>query len=94
MVTRNTWKVRNNNIESPKQFTLPREGFIKLYFDRASKGNPRVVGLGGIFRHNEANTLLIYLEPCGIVSNNEVQFVAARHGLRITVRLGYKQVEL
>lgn len=94
MVTPNAWKAKKNNIESPKQFTLLGEGFIKLNFDGALKGNPRITRLGGIFRDNQADTRLVYVEPCGIASNNEAKFTTARHGLRIAVRLGYKQVEV
>ena len=75
-------------------FTLPGEGFIKLNFDGASKGNPRVAGLGGIFRDNLENTWLICVDSCGIISNNEVEFTTVGQGLRIAIRLGYKNVEV
>ena len=37
-------------------FRRPQEGFIKLNFDRATKGNPGPTGYGGIFRNSQGDT--------------------------------------
>jgi len=94
MIAPNAWKARKMNIDSLKHFTLPGEGFIKMNFDRASKGNLWTIGLGGIFRDNQANTQIIYAKSGGIASNNEAEFVAVGQGLKIAIRLVYKHVEV
>jgi len=44
-INRQSMRTQNSD-----KFTYPRENFIKLSFDGASKGNPGNAGFGGIFR--------------------------------------------
>ena len=50
----------------------PRNTF-KLNFDRASKGNPRKAGFGGIFRDHEGLPLLIFFGNIGWDTNNSAE---------------------
>ncbi|CAA3004526.1 Hypothetical predicted protein, partial [Olea europaea subsp. europaea] len=63
-------------VTSLNYFTTPSKGFVKLSFDGASKGNSRLVGLGGIFGDFKSNTKLIYVEHCEVASNNERSYKA------------------
>jgi len=49
MVAHQMWKPSNSIRKSPIHFSHPTAGFIKLNFDGASKGNPGLARLGGIF---------------------------------------------
>lgn len=75
-------------------FIRPHDGFIKLNFDGASKGNPGPAGYGGAFRDSRGQTRWIYADKGGIISNNEVKFMAAYQGIRIAIRNGYMKLEI
>ena len=53
-----TKKVQGNsrNAQSSDEFTYPRDKFMNLNFDGASKGNPGNAGFGGIFRDSQKTT--------------------------------------
>jgi hypothetical protein len=93
MIAPSSWKVTLRGVtDSLNYFTAPTEGFMKLSFDGASKGNPGPIGLGGLFRDPRTNTTLIYVDHCGYASNNEAEFVATRQGLQIAIKMGYKNI--
>lgn len=94
MVGEHTWKATRMSRESPQNFIRPSEGFIKLNFDGDSKGNPGIAGIGGIFRDCQGRVRLLYLAYGGMMSNNEAEPMAVRQGMRIAVRLRYKQLEV
>eukprot|EP00253_Pinus_taeda_P022541 PITA_22541 len=48
--------------KSPDKFCYPKENFIKLNFDGASKGNPGEAGFGGIFRDSSNKVRWIFAE--------------------------------
>eukprot|EP00253_Pinus_taeda_P033781 PITA_33781 len=79
---------------SPDKFCYPKENFIKLNFDGASKGNPSEAGFGGIFRDNSNQVRWIFAEWGGEMTNNEAEFWALHQGLRIAVRNGYSNLEI
>eukprot|EP00253_Pinus_taeda_P002612 PITA_02612 len=84
----------NPQAQSPKQFRYPGEHFIKLNFDRASKGNPGPAGLGGIFRDSKGKTRWVFAEWGGEMTNNEAELRAVHQGLRIAVRNNYMNLEI
>jgi ribonuclease HI len=59
------------------------QGFIKLNFDGASKGNPGLVGLGGVFRNEEGKILKAYARKLGFNNNNAAKLLALEEGLGI-----------
>lgn len=75
-------------------FTHPQEGFIKLNFDGASKGNLGPAGYEGIFKDSQDHTGWIYADGGGIMSNNEAEFMAAYQGIRVAIRNGYLKLEI
>lgn len=59
----------------------PEQGWIKLNFDGAARGNPGVAGIG-ICLHNAEGKILGRIEkPIGIKTNNEAEIEAIRLGL-------------
>eukprot|EP00253_Pinus_taeda_P029227 PITA_29227 len=60
----------------------PVEG-LKLNFDGASRSNPGLVGIGGVIRNKKGDILHIYYRVLGESTNNEMEFAALEHGLRI-----------
>ena len=69
-----SWKLVVSPRSSPNWYYVPPEGFIKLNFDGASKGNPGEVGFGGLFRDSQHRIKIIYETDCGYASNNEAEF--------------------
>ena len=61
----------------------PRSGFIKLNFDGASKGNPRKIGYGGVFRTCEGKILGTYMGVLGIDCNNAAKLWVLYTSLKI-----------
>eukprot|EP00253_Pinus_taeda_P006333 PITA_06333 len=100
------WKERNRRIfqnkserinarhQSHDKFAYPKDNFMKLNFDGASKGNPSNAGFGGIFRDSQGNTRWIYAEWGAETTNNEAELWAVHQGLRIVIRNGYKNLEI
>jgi len=55
---------------SPSLWSPLPEGFIKLNFDGASKGNPGEAGFGVVFHNRKGNILLISVGSMGHTTNN------------------------
>eukprot|EP00253_Pinus_taeda_P019962 PITA_19962 len=66
-----------------ESWQCPPDGGLKLNFDGASRGNPGSAGIGGVFRNQKGEILHIYYRALGESTNNEMEFVALEHGLRI-----------
>jgi len=58
-----------------------------LNFDGASRGNPGMAGIGGSLRNQHGEILHIYYRALGESTNNEMEFAALEHGLRIVKSL-------
>jgi len=78
--------VKQTTTRTPQGWTRPPEGFLKLNFDGASRGNPGPAGIGGIIRNQKGETLHIYSSALGEGTNNEMEFAAMEKGLRILQR--------
>ena len=50
------WKYIPHCQNLEDKWKAPQNGFIKLNYDGASKGNPRKVGAGGIFRNSRGES--------------------------------------
>jgi hypothetical protein len=48
----------------------PPSGFMKLNFDRASRGNLGLGGVGGIFRDAQGEIIIMYIVRLGHTTNN------------------------
>jgi hypothetical protein len=62
------WKTRIHD-----EWIHPKEGFIKLNFDDASKGNIDLTGVGGVFRNHKGEVILVYVSNIGISMNNTLE---------------------
>lgn len=80
--------------QSRTKFRKPPDGFVKLNFDGAAKGNPGPAGFGGIIRNDQGKTEWIYADNGGTMTNNEAEFMAAYQGLKIAKRNCYRRVEI
>jgi len=81
-------------VNSPTMFRCPQDGFIKLNFNGASKGNPGPTGFRGIFRDHQGRTRWVYTDHGGIMSNNEGELTTIHQGLSIPIRNGYNNLEI
>ena len=69
---------------SPRSFprwSPPNAGFLKLNFDGSARGNPGLIGIGGIIRDSSGSSLLSFSSPSGFCSVNEVELLALRWSL-------------
>jgi len=57
----------------------------KLNIDGASKGNPGVVGFGGVLRNEEGRILLIFHNHLCKATNNMAELMAMEQGLEILI---------
>lgn len=64
-------------------WNCPPVGGLKLNFDGAYRGNPRMAGIGGVIRNHEGEIIHIYSRTLDEGTNNEMEFAALEHGLRI-----------
>jgi hypothetical protein len=58
-------------------------GSLKLNFDRVSKGNPGMTGMGGVIRDSDGNIIWLYVGSLGNSTNNATEFGALEIGLEI-----------
>lgn len=63
----------------------PPQGFTKLNFDGAGKGNLGEASIGGIFRDDGGRICWVYAMDCGMASNNEVVFWVLNRGIVIVI---------
>ena len=66
---------------SPDSWSPPREGFFKLNFDGASKGNPGRAGFGGILRNARGQAVWVFFGYIGQDTNNSAELEGLLHGL-------------
>jgi hypothetical protein len=85
-------KVAKDHIQD--YWTPPQEGFIKLNFDGASKGNPGSNGVGGVFSNHKGETLLLYATNLGIRSNNAVEIAGLGRAIKISIEGGLSSLEV
>ncbi|XP_057837338.2 uncharacterized protein LOC131047458 [Cryptomeria japonica] len=70
----------------------PLEGWLKVNFDGASKGNPKPLGAGVIVRNWKGDTLAIGAQILGNGSNNLVEVTVALLAIRMCKMLGARKV--
>jgi hypothetical protein len=67
------------------------QGFLKLNFDGASKGNPGEAYYGGLFRDENGLILRTYAGRMGL-DNNNAELKVLEEGLQIAIRERYTQL--
>jgi ribonuclease HI len=70
----------------------PEEGWVKLNFDGASRGNPGVAGIGGIIRNWKGEIISKFSQPIKPTTNNMAECLAALEGLKICKRLNFPKL--
>ena len=83
MFAGNLWKFRPPREHSPQCWQRSTQGFIKLNFDGASKGNPGQAGIGGVFRDSQGEVCRFYALDLGYATNTEAELASLQHGLII-----------
>lgn len=76
------------------RWMYPREGWVRLNTDGASKGNPGEAGAGGIIRGYRGEMFEMFAANCGICSSTKAEFLAVLRGLTLAWNGGHKRVQL
>ena len=74
---------------SPEVWSPPFNGFIKLNFDGASKGNPGQAGYGGVFRTTTGQAIGVFHGFIGQDTNNAAELEGLLHGLHLARQLNW-----
>lgn len=87
-----------NNITASKRAECKwkplKEGWFKLNFDGASRGNPEVAGIGCCVHKNEGKEIATISKSIGIETNNWAELYALVQGLSICASLGLRCLEI
>ena len=67
-------------------------GCNSLFFDRASKGNPGLDGVGGVIFYPGVNKLKDYAWGLGKKSNNGAKWLSLGKGLKIAISCGMEEI--
>ncbi|KAJ8898838.1 hypothetical protein K2173_008147 [Erythroxylum novogranatense] len=73
---------------------LPSNGWMALNTDGASKGNPGVVGAGGVIRDTKGRWLHGFVQNIGIATSFVAELWAIKVGLLMAWEKGYRRVRL
>jgi ribonuclease HI len=77
---------------SPSFWSPPPEGFVKLNFDGASKGNPGAAGYGVVYRNHHGHILEIMAGSLGHSTNNVAELWGLIKGLQLAIKSNYTKV--
>lgn len=72
----------------------PEQGWIKINFDGASRGNPRISGVGCVARDEEAKILFKGAQMLQDGTNNEVETQAALLAVELPKNMNILRVHL
>ncbi|KAK4385662.1 putative ribonuclease H protein [Sesamum angolense] len=70
----------------------PDRGWFKLNTDGASKGNPGIVGAGGIIRNHLGQTVLAFQEHLGLTSNTTAELKAIYRGIKLCIDSNIRKI--
>jgi hypothetical protein len=79
-------------IRSRDKWRPPLEGFLKLNFDGASKGNPGPSRDGGVFHNSKGEIQDLYATILGHNLNNGIELARLLRVLCIAQEKGYKSI--
>ena len=93
------WREVDGQSIKPRQeikisWSHPREGWVMLNTDGASKGNSGVAGAGGLIRSHRGEVFEIFAMNCGICSCMRAELLAVQRGLSIAWNGGYRKVQV
>lgn len=74
---------RSKEVSSPNCWLIPPEGWLKLNFDGASKGNLGPTGFGGVIHNLQGIILWAYWGQLGWDINNVAELEGMIHGLML-----------
>ncbi|KAL2235277.1 UNVERIFIED_CONTAM: putative ribonuclease H protein [Sesamum indicum] len=63
----------------------PDREWLKLNMDGASKGNPGVAGAGGIIRNYLGQTVFVFQEHLGLMTNTAAELNAIYRGVKLCI---------
>lgn len=97
------WNLSNKNSFLPQTSNYrPRQtsretweapqGFLKMIFDGASRGNPRPGGAGGIFKDAQGEIVNLYTIRLGYTTNNGAKLVDLLTDLQMAKERGYPTI--
>lgn len=93
----NLMEVKDHKRKRVKQYIrwpYPREGWVRLNTDDASKGNPGSAGAGGLIRGHRGELFEMFASNCGVCSCTKAELWAVLRGLAIAWNGGHKRVQL
>lgn len=86
------YSIKNSEARKNCNWSPPPQGWYKLNFDGASRGNPGLSGIGCII-HNETGRWLMKLEKhIPPTSNNLAELEAVSEGIKVCLKLGLSKV--
>ncbi|GLJ15802.1 hypothetical protein SUGI_0260510 [Cryptomeria japonica] len=76
---------KKKGIRKHIRWKAPLEGWLKLNFDGACRGNPGVFGFGVVIRNGDGELVLGSYGSLGVATNNEAKIWALLEGLNLCV---------
>lgn len=89
MTNKTQCKPKTREVEEISTYRHPPQGFVKLNFDGATKGN---MGIGGLFNNDGGTTLRIYAMDCGEATKNEAELHTLKRGVKISIWEKYQNL--
>ena len=87
-----SWKIRMSNEELLNWWT--KTGSSSLFFDGATKGNPRLAGTGGVIFDSMGNKQKEYAWGIGRSTNNGAEWLALIKGLELARDMGIEEMSV
>ena len=82
------------NLRSMARWDCPLQGWDKISFDEASKGNPRIGGCGIVIKNEQGYTIGVMAIPIGVQTNHIAEASATLYGLSLAKSLSLSKVWL
>ena len=70
----------------------PRQGILKIYKDRSSKGNPGPVSIGGVGRDSKGDIQFVFSIYKGLQTNNLMEAIAILYAVKNACDLGWRRL--
>lgn len=70
----------------------PPDGFLKINTEESTRGNPGVVGIGGVGRDSRGNVRFLFSIHMGVQSNNQMEPCVILKALDQAIECGWQNV--